>query len=227
MFRPAFRASGVSICRLELNCSAGPNAAAVKARPPHGSHSPHQCGVTIAITILLNRTEFYSTHCSSRAKASDPSPQGSPDHKGHFPGYNRTFPFKLQHQGAAWFSSRSRHLTAIATQTICIACHKAQKPSAILQQAALTAGNKPRSVFPKNNPLFKCTNTTRTLGREALLPMEHEDDDRTPWTYLSRIQLGVCHSSAPRPPEPCRIFCRCWSSHIQHHAELPRHTRTC
>lgn len=137
-----------------------------------------------------------------------------PQSKGHFPGYNRTFSFKSQHQGAAWFSSRSRHLTANTTQTICITCHNTQKPSAILHQAALTAGKKPRSAFPKNNPLFKCTNITRTLGREVFLPMEHQDDDGTPWTHLSRIQLEVCHPSTHRPPEPCRTFCRCWSSHI-------------
>lgn len=84
MFRPAVRASGGSICRLEPNSSAGPNAAAVKARPPHGSRSTHQCGTTTAITILFNRTEFCSTHCSPRAKASDPSPQAPPDQKATF-----------------------------------------------------------------------------------------------------------------------------------------------
>lgn len=169
--------------------------------------------------VPRNRILFNSP--LTRGKSLTPMAPSSPDHKGHFPGYNRTFPSKAQHQGAAWFSSRSRHLTAITTQTTCIACHNAEKPSAILQQAALTAGNKQRSAFPKNNPLFKCTNTTCTPGREVLVPMEHQDDDRTPRTHLSRIQLGVCHPSAPRPPEPCRTFCRCWSSHIPHHTELP------
>lgn len=215
MFRPAIRASGVSICRLEPNCSAGPNAAAVKARPHHGSHSTHPCGATTATTITLFNSLL------SQGKNLRPVSPGFPGLKGHFPGCNRTFPFKPQHQGAAWFSSRSRHLTAITTQTICIACHNARKPSAILQRAALTAGNKPRSAFPKNNPLFKCTNITHTLGSELLLPMEHQDDDKTPWTHWSRTQPGVCHPSAPRPPEPCRTFCRCWSSHIQQHTELP------
>lgn len=150
MFGPAFRASGVSIyfCRLELK---------VLSRARRGSgESTHQCGATTAITALLNGTEFCSTHCSSRAKASDPSLRAPPITKATFRVRKELFRLSPSSREQPGFSCRSRDLTAITAQTICISCHNAQKPSAILQQAALTAGNKPRSDFPKNNPLFKC-----------------------------------------------------------------------
>lgn len=208
MFRPAIRASGVSVCSWAELLSQAQRSSCESMSP---SWQPPEWG------YHYHSTEQHSVQLTAHPgqKPQTHLPR-LPQSQSHFPGCKRTFPFKHQHQLVPGAGTWQQSLLKL-----CVACHNAQKPSAILQQAALTAGNKPRSAFPKDNPLFKCTNMPHTLGRQVLLPTEHQDDDRTLWTHLSRIQLGVCHPSAPRPPEPCRTFCRCWSSHIQHHTELP------
>lgn len=200
---------------LSWKCSAGPDAAAVRART--------SVGLPLQLQLCSTGQEFCSTHCSSRAKASDPSLRAPPITKATFRVRKELFHLSPSSREQPGFSSRSRDLTAITAQTICIACHNAQKPSATLQQAALTAGNRPRSDFPKNNPLFKC-------NKHYPHPWQ-----RGTFAYGSpgRWQNSTCPEfnsgfAIPVPPWALQNFVQMLEVHTSTTTQSsPRHTRTC
>ena len=69
-------------------------------------------------------------------------------------------------------------MTAITVQTICIICYNAQKHSAIFQQGALAASNKPRDLFGVFfEKALLSAETPALSSREVFLPEEHRDDD--------------------------------------------------
>lgn len=221
IFRPATRPFAVtplrsvtSICRLEAwlfsNRTAQPGLTQrlLQHVPITQAAASNSAGLRLQLQFSYPIHNLLLVQGAS-LKPTYPSTSG---HKGDFPGHHVTFSFKPQCKRAACFRFRSRYLIAIAAQTIYIACYNTQKRSAIFQQAALAAGNKPKLIFfwkVHNHHLHSQAERYFCLKNGG---MTTERYGHTP--TCSKYNLAFTVPGDQRPPQPRRTLCRCWSSRI-------------